>query len=207
MMTSLSNPLLIIVSAPSGAGKTTLCDRLLEDCDNIVYSVSVTTREPRGLEMDGEDYIFVTADGFATRVKEDAFLEHAVVHGFKYGTLRSTVEEAMAEGQSVLMDIDVAGARQIRESLEALPVSDPMRIGFVDLFVAPPSVEALRERLVNRGEDEPDIIERRVVNAEQEMACSGEYMHVVINDDLDRAYDELCMMLKARGEMVGRGET
>jgi guanylate kinase len=188
----LLKPLLIVISAPSGAGKTTLCDRLLQDYPEITYSVSCTTREPRGLEEDGEDYHFLKADNFARRVAAGEFLEHATVHGFSYGTLKEPVVSAMAEGHCVLMDIDVAGAAQVRDHVATLPADDPMRAGFVDIFIRPPSLEALQERLEERGEDDTPTIRRRLKNAAGEMARADEFRYHVLNDDLEIAYRELC---------------
>lgn len=193
-------PLLLVVSAPSGAGKTTLCDRLLEEFPDIVYSVSCTTREPRGSEVDGEDYFFLTPEGFEDRVRRGEFLEHALVHGNHYGTLRSTVVEAFAEGLSVLMDIDVAGAAQVRGLVGTLPPDDPLRTGFVDIFIQAPSMSELRRRLVGRNEDSPETIALRLKNAEEELRSAPLYRHILVNDTLDRAFGELRgIVLSARG--------
>lgn len=190
-MTVRSRPLLIVVSAPSGGGKSTLCDRLLGEFPDIVYSVSCTTREPRGAEVDGEDYFFLSREGFQDRVARGEFLEHALVHGNYYGTLKSTVYEALAEGQSVLLDIDVAGAAQVRGIVATLPPGDPLREGFLDIFVKAPSMDELRRRLVSRGEDAPETIELRLRNAAEELKSAPLYRHVLVNDVLDRAYAEL----------------
>jgi len=184
-------PLLIVVSAPSGAGKTTLCDRLLVERKDIAYSVSCTTRPRRGAEVAGEDYFFISEDEFTARVAAGEFLEHAVVHGCRYGTLRTTVLGAMADGRSVLMDIDVQGARQIREAITAAPPGDPVKAGFVDIFISPPSMEALRERLERRGEDSEDVIARRLANARHEMADRDLYRYRVVNGDVAQAYEDL----------------
>ena len=194
-------PLLIVISAPSGAGKTTLCERLLQDYPELTYSISCTTREPRGEEEDGVDYYFLSAAEFARHVKEKGFLEHATVHGFSYGSLKEPVYSAFAEGQCVLMDIDVEGAAQVREHIATLPPTDPMRAGFVDIFVRPPSMEALRERLEGRGEDDEATIERRLRNAEKEMARAGEFRYHVVNDDLEIAYRELRGIIETVSEM------
>lgn len=194
-------PLLIVVSAPSGAGKTTLCDRLLLDYPEITYSVSCTTREPRGEEEDGVDYYFLTAAEFARRVASGDFMEHAAVHGFRYGTLKSPVYEAFAEGQSVLMDIDVAGAEQVRSYVADLPPEDPMRQGFVDIFIMPPSMEVLEARLYGRGEDDEATIATRLRNATHEMTCAGDFRYRVVNDDLAIAYKELCAIVETVGEL------
>lgn len=190
-------PLLIVMSAPSGAGKTTLCDRLLQDYPEISYSVSCTTRQPRGTEEDGIDYFFVTPEEFEARVRKGLFLENAVVHGNRYGTLAGPVREAFAEGQSILMDIDVDGAAQVRDYVAGLPEGDPLREGFIDIFIRPPSMEELRDRLYGRGEDSPETIEQRLRNAVGELARAGEYMHCVVNDNLENAYRELRDIVEA----------
>lgn len=184
-------PLLIVVSAPSGAGKSTLCARLLKDDPEIVYSVSCTTRAPRGGEVDGRSYHFLSPAVFEARVRAGEFLEHAMVHGNRYGTLKQTIRTAMRQGRSILMDIDVQGARQVRDALAGLPPNDLMSRGFVDIFVHAPSMEALRARLVGRAEDAAEVIERRMQNAVREMADAGRYRYQVVNDDLERALTEL----------------
>ncbi len=193
-MTSL-RPLLIVLSAPSGAGKSTLCNRLLAEFPSLAYSVSCTTRPPRGAEVDGRDYFFLSTEDFERRAARGEFLEHATVHAHRYGTLRASVEDALAAGRSVLMDIDVAGADQVRKALAALPADAPLRAGFLDVFIRPPSLEELRRRLLARNEDRPEQIELRLANAAAEMAQSPRFRHTVVNDDLDRAYAELRQMM------------
>ncbi len=196
----MSKPLLLVVSAPSGAGKSTLCDRLLAEFDDIEYSVSCTTRAPRGAEVDGKDYFFLSRAAFEERVARGEFLEHAVVHGNLYGTLRATVADAFARGHSIVMDIDVAGAAQVRERVAALPPDDPLRLGFVDLFISAPSLDELRRRLVSRAEDAPEAIELRLRNAVEEMKSAPLYRHHLVNDNLDRAYAEFrALYLAERG--------
>ncbi len=186
-----SRPVLLIVSAPSGAGKTTLCERLLAEFSSMAYSVSCTTRAPRTGEVDGDDYHFLTEAEFARRLASGDFLEHATVHGHLYGTPRSLVEQSLRSGRDVLMDIDVQGAAQIREAALRAAPDDPVRLGYADVFLAPPSLDVLRQRLEGRGTDVRDVIERRLCKAGAEMARSGEYMHVVVNDVLDEAYARL----------------
>ncbi len=185
-------PLLIVISAPSGAGKTSLCDRLLQDYSEITYSVSCTTRLPRGSEEDGVDYHFLTTEAFEKHVRAKHFLEHATVHGHQYGTLRQPVYEAFAEGQSVLMDIDVEGAAQVRAQVQKLPADDPLRAGFVDIFITVPGLEVLQERLVGRGEDDAATIERRLRHAVSELDRLPEFRYQVVNDNFEIAYRELC---------------
>lgn len=193
----MQKPLLIVVSAPSGAGKSTLCDRLLAEFPDIDYSVSCTTRDPRGAEIDGEDYHFMTRLGFEQRVARGEFLEHAEVHGNLYGTLRATVEDAFHDGQSIVMDIDVAGAAQVRAYVATLPPDNPLRRGFVDIFITAPSLDELRRRIVTRGEDPPEAVELRMHNAVEEMKAAPLYRYRLVNDDLDRAYAELRSIILA----------
>lgn len=179
-----------------------MCDRVLLDYPEIIYSVSLTTREPRGSEVDGEDYHFVSEEGFRARLERGDFLEHAIVHGHRYGTLKTTIDEAFSEGLSVVLDIDVAGAAQLREAVRKLPSTDPLRQGFVDVFVLPPSLEALKERLEKRGLDAPEIIAHRLANAQVEMQSANSFKYRVRNDNLDHAYRELCAII----EMEATGE-
>ena len=192
-----TKPLFIVISAPSGCGKTTLIDMLLQEYCDIVYSVSCTTRAPRGEEEDGVDYHFKTVERFEELIAEDAFIEHARVHGNYYGTLREPIESALREGCSVILDIDVQGAAKVREFVHSLPDSDPMKAGYVDIFILPPSMEELRSRLVGRGTDSPEAVEKRLENAEGEIARAGEYMFRVTNDDLGMAYRRLCDLIDA----------
>lgn len=181
-------PLMIVVSAPSGAGKTTLCDCLLKSNDDIVYSVSCTTREPRGEEKKGIDYHFITKEQFKSYIDAGHFLEYAIVHGNYYGTLAATIRQALNAGKHVLLDIDVQGAGQIRDSLAMLLEEDPIKQGFLDIFIAPPSLDELRSRLEGRAEDSADVIDERMENAEHEMLRADEYEYQIINDDLDAAF-------------------
>ncbi|VGO17111.1 Guanylate kinase [Pontiella desulfatans] len=186
-----SRPLMIVVSAPSGAGKSTLCNRLVDEFPSVKYSVSCTTREPRGEEKDGEHYYFLSKKEFKERIKNGEFLEYAKVHGNYYGTLEDTVLYAMEEGSHVLLDIDVQGAKQIRESLVRLDLRHPIRRGFTDIFISPPSMEELEKRLRGRGTDEEKVIQKRLENAAAELACRTEYSFQIVNDDLEKAYREL----------------
>src|SRR5574344_1466794 len=196
-----TKPLLIVMSAPSGCGKSTLIDMLLQEYSDIVYSISCTTREPRGEEEDGLDYHFKTKERFEELIKKNAFIEYAKVHDNYYGTLKAPIEEVLAEGNSMILDIDVQGAAKVRDYVRALPNTDPLKIGYVDIFINPPSMEELRARLEGRGTDAQDVIERRMANAAGEMARAGEYMFQVTNDDLGMAYKRLCDLIDA---MSGR---
>lgn len=192
-------PRLMIVTAPSGAGKTTLCRRLLAEFPRFEYSVSCTTRPPRAGEVNGRDYHFITPEEFQRRVDAGLFLEHALVHGHHYGTLISAAGDVLARGRDVLMDIDVQGAEQVRRAVRGRPEDDLMRRAFVDVFIAAPSIEELRHRLEKRGKDAPEVIERRLQQASAETARSGEFLFRVVNDDLERAYDELRAIAIAAG--------
>jgi len=195
-------PLFIVVSAPSGAGKTTLCDLLLQNYPEICYSVSCTTREPRLNEEDGVDYHFLSVDAFKKLIDENKFLEHALVHDNYYGTLKAPIYEVLREGQCMLLDIDVAGAEQVRNYVASLPEDDPMRKGFIDIFINPPDLEELRQRLENRATDSQDVIEKRIRNAQAEMARANEYMYQVVNDDLDTAFRRLCDIINVKGKFI-----
>lgn len=194
-----TKPIFLVMSAPSGCGKSTLIDLLLQEYPDLVYSISCTTREPRGEEEDGLDYHFLSVARFRELLAEDAFIEHAEVHGNYYGTLKKPIEEVLAEGNSMILDIDVAGAAKVRHYVSHhLPVTDPLRQGYVDVFINPPSMEELRARLEGRGTDAPDVIARRLANAEGEMARAGEYMYQVVNDDLNLAYRRLCDIIDVK---------
>jgi len=184
-------PLLLVVSAPSGAGKSTLCDRLVAEFPHISYSVSCTTRAPRGEEEDGVHYYFLTKKGFKERVKNGEFLEYAKVHGNYYGTLEDTVLYAMENGNHVLLDIDVQGAEQIRNALVRLDPRHPIRRGFLDIFILPPSLEELEKRLRGRATDKESVIKKRLATAVEEMKQAKIYTHQIINDDLEMAFNQL----------------
>ena len=192
-----TKPLFLVMSAPSGCGKSTLIDMLLQEYGDIVYSISCTTRAPRGEEEDGLDYHFLTRARFEELIAANAFIEYAKVHDNYYGTLKSPIEEVLAEGNSIILDIDVQGAAKVRDYVQKLPNNDPLKIGYVDVFILPPSMEELRRRLEGRGTDAPAVIEKRLANAEGEIARADEYMFKVTNDDLSMAYKRLCDLIDA----------
>lgn len=192
-----TKPLFIVMSAPSGCGKTTLIDMLLQEYSDIVYSISCTTRKPREGEEAGLDYHFLTRERFEELLKQNAFLESAKVHDNYYGTLKAPIIEVLNEGNSMILDIDVQGAAKVRDYVRNLPNTDPLKIGYVDIFISPPSMEALRERLEGRGTDSQEVIEKRLHNAEGEIARAGEYMFQVTNDDLSHCYKRLCDLIDA----------
>ena len=195
-MTEKKQALLLVVSAPSGAGKSTLCNRLVEFFSEMTYSVSCTTRAPRGEEKNHEHYHFLSHDEFSARIANGDFIEQAEVHGNFYGTLKQTVEDALAAGRDIIMDIDVQGAAQIRKACAELPLQNVVRKGFVDIFIAPPSMEELRRRLCGRSTDTEEVIEKRMRNAEEEMKGSGAYQHLIINDDLNVALEKMANVIR-----------
>ena len=171
---------MVVISGPSGSGKSTLCKRLLVD-PRVHFSVSATTRRPREGEVDGRDYHFLEPARFRELIREGAFIEHAEVHGNMYGTLRAPMEAALARGEVYLLEIDVQGALQLKA------LGEPG----IYVFVAPPDMETLRKRLVGRRTDAPEVIERRLKKAEDEMREAVKYDHVVVNDDLERALEAI----------------
>lgn len=172
---------LFIVSAPSGAGKSTLCDALRKRFHRIRYSISYTTRSPRPLETDGVDYHFIDRKAFLERIEENCWAEWAEVHGNYYGTSAELLRQSLGGGEDILLEIDVQGAEQI---VSRFPSS-------VSIFIMPPSIAALEERLKGRDSDSPEVISKRIENAKGEMARRDRYRHVIVNDDLSVATAEL----------------
>jgi len=170
-----------VITGPSGVGKGTLIRGLLARIPELELSVSATTRQPRPGEFDGVDYHFLSDEEFDRKVKAGAFVEHAAYSGRRYGTLRSELERRTAAGIPVVLEIEVQGARQVRSTLPAA----------VQIFIVPPSEQALRERLVGRGTDDPDEIERRLAVAERELSARDEFHHQVMNDRQEDAVAEL----------------
>ena len=183
----MSKGTLYIISAPSGAGKTSLVKELLKTGQQIMVSVSHTTRAMRPGEVDGVDYHFVTQDVFQQMVAESAFLEHAQVFDNFYGTSQQHVEDQLASGMDVILEIDWQGAEQVRKLM-----TDSQSI-----FVLPPSIGALKERLQNRGQDGDDIIQRRMQDAVNEMSHYAEFDFMVVNDDFTVALDDLKSIIRA----------
>lgn len=178
---------LIIVSAPSGAGKTSLVGGLLTQDETLVVSVSHTTRAKRPKESDGVDYHFVDPRTFTTMVDDGAFLEHAEVFGHRYGTSRHAVAEELARGHDVVLEIDWQGARMIRAEFPDT----------YDIFILPPSLTELAARLKARGEDDPDVISRRMNEAKKEMSHYDDYANLVVNDDFDQALSQMAAIVVA----------
>jgi len=177
---------LFVISAPSGAGKTTLCTRMLEMFPELSYSISHTTRSPRGSEQDGVDYFFITPEAFQERIEQDAWAEWAQVHDNYYGTSRAFITEHLEKGNPLLLDIDIQGARQIRKVYPRA----------VTIFINAPSVNVLETRLRQRGTDSHAVIARRLENAVREMADLPLYQHVIVNEHLDTAAREMAVIIE-----------
>ena len=177
-----------MITGPSGVGKGTLIERLLERVPELELSVSATTREPRAGEVDGRDYHFLSPEGFRRRLEAGDFLEHASYSGNYYGTLREEVERRVAQSHSVVLEIEVQGARQVRD---AMPEA-------VLIFIAPPDEDVLRERLEGRATDSPEAIEQRLRTAEVELAARSEFPHVVVNDALQKAVADLERLVRGQ---------
>ena len=178
---------LFIVAAPSGAGKSTLVNALLAQEPGIKLSISTTTRDPRPGETDGTQYHFTTAEDFVSRAGRGEFLEWAEVHGNYYGTSRLMVEKEMKEGTDILLEIDWQGARQVKKQF-------PQAAG---IFILPPSIAALSERLHKRGQDEENVIERRLLAAGGEISHAPEFDYVIINEEFNVALSEMGAIVKA----------
>ena len=184
----------IVLSAPSGAGKTTIARALVEGTEDVVFSVSATTRPARDHEMDGVDYHFLSEQDFQAMIEVDEFVEWAEVHGHLYGTSRKAVEEALDDGRFLILDIDVQGALQIRQR-----VADAVLV-----FVLPPSADVLVERLRERGTEGEDTVARRIENARGELEQASQFDYVVVNENLDQAIDEVRGIVLAQGRRTDR---
>ncbi len=184
----------VVLAAPSGAGKTTLARMLVEAHDDVAFSISATTRAPRPREQDGRDYHFVDDATFDRMIEHHDLAEWAVVHGRRYGTPRREVTAAIERGRTVVLDIDVQGARQVRKMFP-----DALLI-----FVLPPSADELSRRLTGRASEDPVELRRRLTNALRELEAAPEFDYVVVNDDLDRAYAAVEAILRAEWSKVAR---
>lgn len=184
--------LLILLSGPSGVGKGTVRKQVFKDKSlNLVYSISMTTRKPRAKEVEGIDYYFVSEEKFLEGIKNDDFLEHAVFVGNHYGTPKSKIENLRNLGKNVFLEIEVEGAKQVLSKYE----NDP---GVVSIFLLPPSIEELEKRISGRRSEEEKIIQERLNKAKREMGLKDQYQHVVLNDNITRASDEIKAIIHSR---------
>ena len=186
--------MLLVVSGPSGTGKGTLCERLLRSDPTIMFGVSAPTRKPREGEIDGVHYHFIDEERFEKMLDEKAFLEHATVHGHRYGTPKDQVERAIEEGRNILLDMDPQGVLSV---MSAMPET-------VSIFILPPSYSALRERLHTRNTDDPDEILKRLSNAYGEVRLLKHYTYALVNDRLDQAFGMLSAIIMAEKHRTTR---
>lgn len=178
---------LLVLSGPSGAGKGTICEQLLNKRKNLAYSVSATTRAPRKGEVDGRDYFFVTIEKFKEMIANNELLEHAEIYGNYYGTPRSYVMSILDEGRDVVLEIDPQGALQVKESFPDA----------VFVFVVPPSLDELSKRIYKRGTDSEEVIKRRLSAATSELAYASKYDYIVVNDEVEKATNKVSNILDA----------
>ena len=174
--------MMFVLSSPSGAGKTTLTKKIAENNSNFIISVSHTTRKPRPNEVNGRDYHFVSGEEFNKLVKSNSFFEHANIFDNKYGTLKKPVEEFSSQGKNVLFDIDWQGTQQLKKI---------DNISLVTIFILPPNIKVLKERLLNRHQGQEKIIEKRMNKFNEEVSHWNEYNYVVVNDDLNKCYNKI----------------
>ena len=185
MLNDLKKGELIIFAAPSGAGKSSLIKEIISNSENIELSVSATTRSPREGETHGKDYFFISDNEFNDLKEKNAFIESADVHGYKYGTLKAFVEEKLENNVSVVLDIDVQGFSQIRDSIKEV----------ISIFIIPPSLDELKKRLILRGLDADDVINKRMENAIKELNHAQYFDYIVLNDDFSRAFNEISSII------------
>lgn len=188
--------MLIVVSSPSGGGKGTLIDRVLKTVPGVSYSVSYTTRAPRGTEQNGREYFFVSTSAFEDMIRRGEFLEWANVYGHLYGTNQNQVERELSAGHDIILEIDVQGAASIREKVDDA----------VSIFILPPSFELLRQRLLSRGTDSPADLEKRLRGAPAEVEQHKKFQYVILNDDINRASQQLASVIYAERARLERQE-
>jgi len=185
MLNDLKRGELIVFAAPSGAGKSSLIKEIVSNNENIELSVSATTRTPREGETHGKDYFFISDKEFNDLKEKEAFIESANVHGHQYGTLKTFVEEKLENNISVVLDIDVQGFSQISESIKDI----------ISIFIIPPSLDELKKRLVLRGLDTEEVINKRLINAKKELKHAESFDHIVLNDDFNRAFNQITSII------------
>ena len=197
MIKEKSKGLLIVVSGPSGAGKGTICNKLIEEMDNIKLSISMTSRNPRGQEVNGKDYYFVTKEEFEEKIKNDEFLEYAIVHHNNYyGTPKSNIEEDLKSGKNVILEIDIQGAIKVKEKVKEA----------IFIFIMPPSMKILKERLINRNTETKDKVFERFKTAYKEINDYKKYNYIVVNDEIETAVNKVKSIILAEKCRVDRIE-
>ena len=201
MLSKINRGLVLIVSSPSGAGKTTICKKLIQDVENLSLSVSVTTRLKRQNEIDGKDYFFKSDEEFDKMVKEEKFLEHARVFGYSYGTLKSEINSKITNGINVIVDIDWQGTRQIEEHIPD---------DIVKIFILPPSIKELEKRLGARATETQDSFKKRMSEARKEISHYNEYDFIIINENVQESVNKIKLILTSeslrRHRQVGLSE-
>jgi guanylate kinase len=188
----LASGLLVVISAPSGGGKTTLCEQLLAKRPNTMRAVTCTTRSPRNGERDGVDYYFLNRESFEQKIKAGEFLEHATVYGNFYGVLKKEILDKLRTGKDVLLSVDVQGAESIRACAD-----EELQRALVSVFLIPPNLETLEKRLRKRGLDEPEVIQRRLSAALEEIGHANHFHYVVTSDSVDYDYEQTRAILVA----------
>ena len=201
MLSKINRGLVLIVSSPSGAGKTTICKKLIQDVENLSLSVSVTTRLKRQNEINGKDYFFKSDEEFDKMVKQEKFLEYARVFGYSYGTLKSEINSKITNGVNVIVDIDWQGTRQIEEHIPD---------DIVKIFILPPSIKELEKRLGTRATETQDSFKKRMSEARKEISHYNEYDFIIINDDVQESVNKIKLILNSeslrRHRQVGLSE-
>lgn len=192
---SKNRGVLFIISAPSGTGKSTLTRELLSRCRDLEYSVSMTTRERRPSETEGVEYDFTDESKFQKMIEKGKFAEYAKVHGHYYGTQKSTIDGALTKGRDILLDVDIQGAAKIRSTYP----------GCVAIFLMPPSLKVLEERLRNRGTEDEARLRNRLDAAGRELECAKDYDYVVVNENIENAAKRLCEIVNVERTRRGRG--
>ena len=197
MIKEKAKGLLIVASGPSGAGKGTICNKLVEEMDNIKLSVSMTSRNPRGKEENGIDYYFVTKEEFEDKIKNDEFLEYAIVHHNNYyGTPKANIEEELKNGKNVLLEIDIQGALKVKEKVKEA----------IFIFIMPPSMEVLKDRLIKRNTETMDKVFERFKTAYKEINDYKKYNYIVVNDEIETAVNKVKSIITAERCRVDRIE-
>ena len=194
-MSSKEDGVMIVLSSPSGAGKTTLTKKIAENNPEFVISISHTTRKPRPNEIDGKDYFFVNENDFNSLVNKDSFFEHANIFDNYYGTTKKTVLKLLSEGKDVLFDIDWQGTQQLKKI---------KNLSLITFFILPPNLKVLKERLLNRHEGQEKIIEKRMNKFNEEVSHWNEYNYVIINDDLDKCYNKILDIMMSEKKGINR---